>query len=89
MESIEYSKSKRIYEFIQREIIEVLLLTDNMENFRDISLKTYKIDLAWYYTIPGFAWDCMLRMTNVKLEILTDYDMTLSVENGLREGLSQ
>lgn len=69
--------------------IDVLLLTDIMENFRDISLKTYKLDPAWYYTIPGFAWDCMLRMTNVKLELLTDYDMNLLVENGLRGGLSQ
>lgn len=69
--------------------IDVLLLTDIMENFRDISLKTYKLDPAYYYTIPGFAWDCMLRMSNVKMELLTDYDMTLLVENGLRWGLSQ
>jgi len=54
--------------------IAVFLLADIMENFRDISLKTYKLDPAWYFTSPGFAWDCMLKMTKQTLE-LTDYDM--------------
>ena len=35
--------------------IHVFLLADIMENFRDISLKTYKLDLAWYFTTTGFA----------------------------------
>jgi hypothetical protein len=54
-----------------------------MENFRDISLKTYKLDPDWYYTTSRFAWDCMLRMTKQKLELLTDYDMVLMIENGI------
>jgi hypothetical protein len=41
----------------------ILLLTDVMEYFRDISLKTYKLDPAWCFTTPGIAWDCMLKMT--------------------------
>jgi hypothetical protein len=60
-----------------------------MENFRDISLKTYKLDPAWYFTTPGFAWNCMLKMTKQKLELLTDYDMILMIENGIRGGISQ
>ena len=60
-----------------------------MENFTDISLKTYKLGPAWFFTTPGFAWDCMLRMTKQKLELLTDYDMILIFENGIREGISQ
>lgn len=46
--------------------IDVLLLTDIMENFRDLFLKTYKIDPSWSYTTPGFAWNCILRKTKVK-----------------------
>ncbi|KAE9529175.1 hypothetical protein AGLY_011971 [Aphis glycines] len=69
--------------------IDVLLLTDIMENFRDISLKKYKLDPLWYYTTPGFAWDCMLRMTKVKLDLLTDIDQILMFESGIRGGLSQ
>jgi len=43
-----------------------------MENFRETSLKIYKLDPVWYYTTPGFAWDCMLKTTKQKLELLTD-----------------
>jgi hypothetical protein len=42
-----------------------------MENFRNISLK---LDPAWYFTTPSFAWDSMLKMTKQNLELLTDYD---------------
>ncbi|KAL4108153.1 hypothetical protein QTP88_018399 [Uroleucon formosanum] len=69
--------------------IDVLLSTDIIENFRDISLKNYKLDPMWYYTTPGFAWDCMLRMTNIKLDLLTDIDQILMFESGIRGGLSQ
>jgi hypothetical protein len=51
-----------------------------MENFRDISLKTYKLDPARYFTTPGFAWDAILKMTKQKLEFLTDYDKVLFIE---------
>jgi hypothetical protein len=42
-------------------LIDVLLLTDIMENFKNISLATYKLDPLWYYTTPGFAWNSMLN----------------------------
>ena len=69
--------------------VEILLLADVMENFRDISLKIHKLDAAWCYTTPGFAWDCMLKMTKQKLELLNDYYMILMIENGIRGGVSQ
>jgi hypothetical protein len=69
--------------------VDILLLADVMENFRDIALKTYKLDPAWYFTTPGFAWDCMLKMTKQKLELLTDYDTVLVIEKGIRGGISQ
>ncbi|KAE9523040.1 hypothetical protein AGLY_016671 [Aphis glycines] len=95
----EYENSQKIWEVFKiqnlREFtslynkIDVLLLTDIMENFRDISLKKYKLDPLWYYTTPGFAWDSMLRMTKVKLDLLTDIDQILMFESGIRGGLSQ
>jgi len=69
--------------------IDVLLLTDIMENFRETSLKIYKLDPVWYYTTPGFAWDCMLKTTKQKLELLTDVDMLLMFEKAKRGGISQ
>ena len=51
-----------------------------MENFRETSLKIYKLDPVWYYTTPGFAWDCILKTTKQKLELLTYVDMLLMFE---------
>lgn len=69
--------------------VDTILLADVMENFRDISLKTYKLDSTWYFTTPGFAWDCMLKMTKQELELLTDYDKIVMSENWIRGGISQ
>ncbi|KAL4082979.1 hypothetical protein QTP88_028325 [Uroleucon formosanum] len=56
---------------------------------KDICLKAYCIDPAYYYTAPGMAFDCMLKKTGMKLELLTDYDMVLAFEKGIRGGLVQ
>ena len=67
---------------------DVNLLADVFENFRNICLKQYKLDPANYYTSPGLSWDALLKKTNVELELLTDYNMYLMVEKGLRGGIS-
>ena len=69
--------------------IDVLLLADVFENFRDMCISTYNLDPVFYYTAPGFSFDCMLKYTNVKLELLSDFDMHLFFENSIRGGLTQ
>ncbi|KAK3743281.1 hypothetical protein QZH41_005791 [Actinostola sp. cb2023] len=54
---------------------DVLLLMDAFEAFRDVCLENYKLDPCWYYTAPGLSWDAMLKMTQIRLELLTDVDM--------------
>ena len=64
------------------------MLADVFESFRDVCLKHYKLDPAWYLTAPGLAWDACLKMTQVELELLHDQDMLLMVEEGIRGGVS-
>ena len=64
--------------------VDVLLLADVFENFRDICIKNYTLDPAHYYTAPGLAWDVALKVTKVELELLSDIDMLLMVEKSIR-----
>ena len=67
---------------------DVLLLADVFEKFRDLCLKNYGLDPAHYYTAPGLAWDAMLKMTKINLELLSDVDKLLMIEKGIRGGIS-
>ena len=67
---------------------DVLLLADVFENFRDLCLKIYGLDPVYYFTAPGLAWDACLKMTNINLELLSESNMLLMFEKGIRGGIS-
>ena len=57
-----------------------LLFADAFENFRNMCIKVYELDPAHFLSLPGLAWQVCLKKANVKLELLTDYEMLLMVE---------
>ena len=67
--------------------IDTLLLADVSDNFRNMFLKIYKLDPAKFLPAPELAWQAALRKTKVKLDLLTDIDMLLIVERGIRRGI--
>ena len=66
---------------------DTLLLADVFNNFRDKCIKEYKLDPAHFLSLPGLAWQACLKKTNIELELLTDYDLLLMVEEGIRGGI--
>ena len=66
---------------------DTLILADVFENFKSLRIKVYELDPAHFLSLPGLVWQACLKKTNVKLELLTDYDMLLMVEEGIRGGI--
>ena len=64
-----------------------LLLADVFENFRDKCIKIYELYPAHFVSAPGLAWQVCLKKTEVKLELITDCDMFMMVEKGVRGGI--
>ena len=67
---------------------DVLLLADVFEKFINTCLQYYGLDPCNYFSSPGLSWDVMLKMTNIKLERISDIDKYLFIEKGLRGGIS-
>ena len=67
--------------------LDTCLLADVFESFRTVSNERYSLDPVNYLTLASFAFDAMLRKTNVTLELFTDADMYLFIERGLRGGV--
>ena len=66
---------------------DTLLLADVFEKFRNMCIKVYELDPAHFLSAPGLAWQTCVKNTEVKLELLTDVDMLLMVEKGVRGGI--
>ena len=53
----------------------------------EICLEIYKLDPAKFLSAPGLAWQVTLKKIKVKLDLLTDINMLLTVEKGIRGGI--
>ena len=68
---------------------DTLLLADVFENFRDKCTEICELDPDHFLFAPGLAWQAYLRKTKVELKLLTNIDMLLMVEKGIRVGICQ
>ena len=66
---------------------DTLLFVDVLENFRNMCINIYEIDPSKFPSASGLAWNAALKKTKVKLDLLTDIDMLLMVERGIKGGI--
>ena len=66
----------------------VLLLTDVFEKFIKHCSDYYALDPFHYFSSPGLSWDAMLNMARIELDLISDIDMHLFIEKGMRVGTS-
>ena len=95
----DYNKAKQIWKHFDIQNMgeyhdlnlktDVLLLTDVFENFRDMCLSYYGLDPVYYYTLPNFAFDAMLKLTGIEIDLVYNQEMYEMIEAGLRGGMTQ
>ena len=66
---------------------DVLLLADVLEKFVKTCLDYYGLDPWHYFSAPGLSWNAMLKMTKIELETISDIDVHLFIEKGMRGGI--
>ena len=67
---------------------DVLLLADVFEKFRNNSLKNYGLCPSHCLGAAALSWDAMLNMKQMNLEHISDPDMYIFFEKGMRGGIS-
>ena len=56
-------------------------------NFRNKGIEMYQLDPAYFLSAPGLACQACLKKTGVELDLLSDIDMLLMDERGIRGGI--
>ena len=94
---VDYRHAKRVFKSLNNKNLgdyrdlyvqsDTLLLADVFENFRNMCIEIYELDPAHFLSAPRLEWESCLKKMDVKLELLTDVDMLLMVEKGIREGI--
>ena len=94
---LDYRNGKTVFEYLINKNLgdyhdlhfqsDPFLVADVFENFRNMCIKVYELDPAHFLSAPGLAWQACFRKTELKLELLTDIDMLLMVEKGIRGGI--
>ena len=97
---VDFKQAKRVYKEFKRKNLSVyhdlyiqsdaLLLADVFENVRNMFLKIYELDPAFLIKTQismASIFKKKKKKTEIELELLTDIDMVLTVEKGIRGGI--
>jgi len=60
-----------------------------MERFQNVMFSEYQLDPTQFVSLPHFAWNAMLKYTNVQIGLIDDPAMYEMISNGIRGGLCQ
>jgi len=69
-------------------LTDVLLLADVVEHFRQTIFQEHKLDCLHFVTLPSLAWVTALKYTEADLELITDPEAYLMIENSMRGGIA-
>ena len=65
-----------------------MLSVNVYEKFIATCLKFYGLIPCHYFSSPGLSWDALLKVTGIKFEKISDIDIYLFIEKGLRGEIS-
>ena len=68
---------------------DVCHLSDVFQKFSIFAYEKYGLDCRYSYTLPGYSWQCMLKMTKIELDLISDQDMYLFLIDSIRGGITQ
>ena len=98
MTDIDYKHAKKVFKEFKMNNLDdyhdlyvqsdTLLLADVFENFIDKCIEIYKLDTAYFLSAPALTWQACLKMTKIKLKLLTDINMLLMIEDQIRDGIT-
>jgi len=66
--------------------IDVILLSEVIQEFREFSLNYYGIEPLWFYGSPGLSQAACLKFTQAKCELLRNNNELLWWESAIRGG---
>ena len=94
---VDYRHAKRMFKNLNNKNLgdyhdlyvqnDTLLLDDVFENFRSKCIEIHELDPAHFLSAPGLACQACLKKTGIELKFLTNVDMSLTVEKGIRDGI--
>ena len=94
----DYTHSKNVFEKFECKNLldysilylktDICHLSDALQKFSNFCYKTYNLDPRHSYTLPGFSWQSMLKMTKIELELTSNADKYLFLMDTIRGGIS-